>query len=365
MIKKILFFTIILLGVYEATAQVNYFHGSLNEALVTAKKENKVVLIIGSTSWCGPCKNLAEKILTTPEAGDYMNPRLIVMKTILDKADPDSLAKKFDIKAYPTLVFLNSEGVEVSRKLGGASKTKDFITAMEKCLDSDLSFQAREKRLAGDPSYAVEYANYLNEECRMYDRANDVLLGALEERQSSDFYSDKTMKLIRGMSHNINSPILNFFIENKKKLCNEMGEQNYLEHMRYMGESMTLSLLSNKKTTDEDLRKVTKFMLDPKQKDLMSEYPYFVYNNSEIFIERNLTKTLELIEENYKKCSPKSGISILTSFGRFYTDEEKRQNIATFVKLFDDAVTYFHDEKDKTTITRIKTRFVSNYSSKK
>lgn len=361
--KKIVIASLMLLTNLTLSAQVNYFKGSLKEALDAAKKENKTVLIIGSTSWCGPCKNLAEKILTTPEAGDYMNPRLIVMKTVLDKSDPDSLAKRFNITAYPTLVFLNPEGIEINRKLGGGARTKDFIAGLENRLDPNLSFQAREKRLASEPAYAIEYATYLNEDCRKYERANEVLLIVLKEKQATDFYSDSSMKLIRKMSHNINSPILKFFLENKSKLCKEMGEQKYMEHMQYMGESITRSLLSNKKMKDEDLRTVAKFMLDPKQKDMTGEYTNYVYMNSETLLARDLNKTIQLIEKNYKECSPKSGISILTSFGRFFTDEEKSQNLDTFIKLFDNAIAYYEDEEIKKSITMIKGRFAKEYSS--
>lgn len=365
MIKKILFLVSILFSTYGAMAQVNYFHGSLNEALETAKKENKTVLVIGSTSWCGPCKNLAEKILTTPEAGDYMNPRLIVMKTVLDKSDPDSLAKRYNITAYPTLVFLNNEGVEINRKLGGGSKAKDFIVDLERHLDPALSFQSREKRLLSEPAYAVEYAMYLNDDCRKYDRANEVLLQVLKAPQSGDFYSDSAMKLIRSMSHNINSPILAFFIDNKSKLCSEMGEAKYLEHMQYMGTSITRSLLSNKKSTDDNIRTVAKFMLDKRQKDMANDYTNFVFKNCETLMARDINKTIELIEKNYKKSSPELGLSIITSFGKFFTAEEKTENIDTFVKLFDSANEYYKDEATKKLITSVKSRFVREYSATK
>ena len=54
---------------------VNFRDITFEEALKQAKSENKLVFMDCYTSWCGPCKNMADKVFPQKAAGDYFNPR--------------------------------------------------------------------------------------------------------------------------------------------------------------------------------------------------------------------------------------------------------------------------------------------------
>ena len=49
----------------------------LQDAIDKAKKEGKMVFLDCYTSWCGPCKMMANKIFPTQEVGDFMNPKFV------------------------------------------------------------------------------------------------------------------------------------------------------------------------------------------------------------------------------------------------------------------------------------------------
>ena len=107
---------------------------TFDEALAAAKEEGKLVFVDCYTSWCGPCKNMTEKVFPQKEAGDYFNPRFVCVKYDMEKGEGLELAKRFDVHAYPTFVIVRADGT-VQHKLVGGSDLKAFIAQVEEGLD--------------------------------------------------------------------------------------------------------------------------------------------------------------------------------------------------------------------------------------
>ena len=107
---------------------------TFDEALAAAKEEGKLVFVDCYTSWCGPCKNMTEKVFPQKEAGDYFNPRFVCVKYDTEKGEGLELAKRFDVHAYPTFVIVRADGT-VQHKLVGGSDLKAFIAQVEEGLD--------------------------------------------------------------------------------------------------------------------------------------------------------------------------------------------------------------------------------------
>ncbi len=106
---------------FSAGAQgIEFFKGSYAEAMQKARAEDKLIFIDVYTTWCGPCKAMAEEVFTQQQAGDLYNAKFIPFKADAEKAgDGLQIAKKFDVSAYPTLLFVNGDGELVYRFLGG------------------------------------------------------------------------------------------------------------------------------------------------------------------------------------------------------------------------------------------------------
>ncbi|GAB7087844.1 thioredoxin family protein [Marinifilum fragile] len=118
---------------------IEFEHGTFAEALAKAKKENKMVFMDCYTTWCGPCKMLAKNIFPQKEVGDYFNAHFVNVKMDMEKGEGIELQKKYGVKAYPTLLFMDANGKVLHTKVGG----------------SDAAGLIEEAKIAGDPSRQI------------------------------------------------------------------------------------------------------------------------------------------------------------------------------------------------------------------
>lgn len=97
---------------------IEFFHGTWKEALELAKEDDRLIFVDANTAWCGPCRRMAANVFTQEHVGDFYNGRFINMKIDMEKGDIDFRAK-YSVSAYPTLLFINSAGEIIKKKVGG------------------------------------------------------------------------------------------------------------------------------------------------------------------------------------------------------------------------------------------------------
>ncbi|MBR9998463.1 MAG: thioredoxin family protein [Cyclobacteriaceae bacterium] len=89
---------------------IEFLSLSWEKALSKAKAENKLIFLDAYASWCGPCKLLKSRTFTDEEAGEFFNKHFVNVAIDMEKGDGRELAKKFKIRAYPTLIFVDGDG---------------------------------------------------------------------------------------------------------------------------------------------------------------------------------------------------------------------------------------------------------------
>lgn len=88
---------------------INFEHITLEEALVKAKNENKLVFIDFYTVWCGPCKKMVRDIFPLATVGEVYNKNFINLKLDAEK-EGQAVAKQYNVTGYPTLLYLDTNG---------------------------------------------------------------------------------------------------------------------------------------------------------------------------------------------------------------------------------------------------------------
>ena len=96
----------------------------LAEALDRAKAEDKLVFLDFYTSWCLPCKLMDEDVFTDRQFGDYMNANFVSIKIDAEAGNGPNLAALYGVQAYPTLLFLDTNGRVRTKKEGAAYQTE-------------------------------------------------------------------------------------------------------------------------------------------------------------------------------------------------------------------------------------------------
>ncbi len=132
---------------------------TFKQALAKAKKENKLIFLDAYTTWCGPCKMMANQVFVLKEVGDVFNKHFINLKIDMEKGEGRELARQFHIAAYPTFLLIDSDGEIVHKAVGGMGK-EDFISTMLRGKDENRSYRGVKMKYPiakFDKSFMVDY----------------------------------------------------------------------------------------------------------------------------------------------------------------------------------------------------------------
>jgi thiol-disulfide isomerase/thioredoxin len=145
---------------------ITFRTGKWNDMLKEAARQNKLVFVDMYTSWCGPCKKMATQTFTQKEAGDFFNANFICYKMDAEKGEGIPLAKKYQITAYPTCLFVTSTG-EIAYRFMGAKDVKEVLAEGNKALKyakivpQMQSLSAQYKAGKRDKTFLKEYVNLI------------------------------------------------------------------------------------------------------------------------------------------------------------------------------------------------------------
>lgn len=88
----------------------------LGDVLAKAEKENKWIYLDLSAKWCAPCQIMKRDVYTNEEIAAYFNENFINYLVDVEKGEGPDLKLIFEVKTYPTLLFIDAKGRQVLRK---------------------------------------------------------------------------------------------------------------------------------------------------------------------------------------------------------------------------------------------------------
>lgn len=113
---------------------IQFTDQSWDAVLQLAKEQNKLIFLDIYASWCGPCKMLKKYTFTDEEVGKYFNDNFINVTEDAERGEGRLLASKYEIRAYPTLLFINSDGT-IRKKVVGYRDGKQLLNDAKRASD--------------------------------------------------------------------------------------------------------------------------------------------------------------------------------------------------------------------------------------
>ena len=106
-----------------------YISGLDELNLIIQNNMDKIIMLMFTASWCGPCKRLKEHLYsknddTDKESGiciDYQN-NLLVVYIDVDDENNEEICQLYDISSMPTQILIQMELDEINNKLNIVKK---------------------------------------------------------------------------------------------------------------------------------------------------------------------------------------------------------------------------------------------------
>ncbi|MCF7787999.1 MAG: thioredoxin family protein [Prosthecobacter sp.] len=96
------------------------FKDSSASAMSAAKKSGKPVVMVFSAAWCPPCQTMKHDVYPSAEVKAFHD-KFVWAYIDIDDPSNESAATKYGVNSIPHIEFLNAEGKEVGKQVGGTS----------------------------------------------------------------------------------------------------------------------------------------------------------------------------------------------------------------------------------------------------
>ena len=143
---------------------------SWNAVKSKAVKENRMIFMDCYTSWCGPCKGLAQHVFPQPKVGEFLNSNFVCCKYDMEKGEGIMLYKKYkdNIPGFPTMLVINPVDESIVHKVVGYTEPDALITALQDGLDGKTLAVFQKRYEAGERSLEL-----IKDYCKALDVAYD------------------------------------------------------------------------------------------------------------------------------------------------------------------------------------------------
>ncbi len=218
MTTKIKVFGIILICLinfqsYAQNKAISFEVSSFEEMKIKAKKENKLIFLDAFTTWCGPCKWMAKNSFTNDTVADFFNTNFVNAKIDMEKGEGIELSKKYEVRCYPNLLFINGNG-EIVHRSGGALNASELIK-LAKIAQSDEKnykyYASNYENKKTDSDFLLNYLSYLSTTCLTGDK---ILNDYFTTQAETELTSRKNWEIIKKHCNDSKSKEFAYLVKN-------------------------------------------------------------------------------------------------------------------------------------------------------
>ncbi|MFT5833297.1 MAG: thiol-disulfide isomerase/thioredoxin [Cognaticolwellia sp.] len=211
-------------------AQMTFNEDDWSSILAEAKAQNKIVFVDAYTTWCGPCKMMSAQVFPDTKVGEFYNSNFINTKIDMEKGEGIDLAKKYNVRAYPTFLFVNGDGELVHRGIGFRPSAA-FISLGEAASDPDLQLlglKNRYKKGEREGTFMINYAAALQDGGMDVSEVSDEYLESV-----MTYDTPKIMEFIYNTTTKPSQKGFKIMSENLADFYKELGKEKVQSRMEY------------------------------------------------------------------------------------------------------------------------------------
>lgn len=209
-----------------APSAINFSEASWSNLLAEAKKSDKLIFVDAHTTWCGPCKMMRATVFTRKEVGDLFNRNFVNAYIDMEKGEGIDLQTRYNVRAYPTFLYINGDG-EVVHRVVGSSSTEEF---MQHSLDALSPFNnlrylnAEYAKKAKDPAFIATYLKAL-ENAYEQKKTNEIALTYLNGLDAVQWEQPDNWALIDKYVKDASSPVFNYLVQHQSRFEKLYGDK--------------------------------------------------------------------------------------------------------------------------------------------
>lgn len=204
----------------------------LSTALEKSAKEGKLIFMDCYTQWCGPCKYLAANVFPLKEVGDFYNKNFINLSFDMETPEGRRIATKYGVRAYPTLLFLNSKG-EVEHQSIGCGGAEHLLQLGKTAMDSANNLKALQQKIKKGDRSAETLTAYLSANAYAPDQKT-LLSEYFKNKNLEQRLSDPSWRLFQWFENDVESPQFKFFAKHRAEFETKHGKKAVREKLWYL-----------------------------------------------------------------------------------------------------------------------------------
>nr|WP_320120430.1 thioredoxin fold domain-containing protein [uncultured Marinifilum sp.] len=277
---------------------IEFEHIGFQQALDKAKAEGKMVFMDCYTVWCGPCKHLAKNVFPQKEVGDYFNANFVNLKMDMEKGEGPALLKKYGVKGFPTLLYLDAEGNVLYKRVGGTDPEGLIADAKLSADPTERLEYVRVKYEEGDRTKAI-VSKYISLLRKNYLEAELKKVGGefLSNLSNEDLFKDDNFKTYLSIGGDYKSEKFNYVVENKAKFIEISDEKSVSGFimMTFYGDLRKIAMGSSIEDLDHIINAYKKVVPGKQTISMLNNFYGMFYLNNGMF-----EKLIDLKEKDFE-----------------------------------------------------------------
>lgn len=298
--------TFVLLGyTFNVNAdEVIFTQGTFKEILDQAAQVDKLIFLDCYTIWCGPCKMMEKEVFALKKIGDYLNDRFVNFKMDMEKDEGKELAQRYQIKAYPTFLILNSKGEELHRIVGG-QKPEQFLNQVEEVFSDKSLYKLTKRYNDGDRSDNL-VKNYINALGNAYKakEMQDIFIEYWSKLSVQERCDPSNWSIVKRCVNKINSEAYQYLIKNKKDFIKTVGSDEINNKLSLSLQALVINGCNDiiYKRTEGNRAALNDLKKSVKRADIeKSDYLVTTIDYTLAYMDQDIPKILKMYKRAFKK----------------------------------------------------------------